>query len=542
MLFRPLLYGESMESRAAPHLYQASRRHDTKGDDMSDTAWNWVALGATVVLFSGLAYLSIRKKAGFSVRVLIATVLGIVVGIAFKGHTDYVAAFGSVWSNAIAAIVVPLLLFSVIAAITNLGESLKLRNIGIKTVVFLLINTLTAALITLGLALLFRVGEGFKFTLPTDYQQREVPAVLDTIVALFPTNLVQNWYSNQVVPVVIFAILVAVAYNSAAKTAKGAAAVKPFKAFVDAGNVVLSKATQIVVGFTPYAVLALIAAAVSNSDVAALLPLVTVLVVAYVAMILQLFIVQPLILSVTTRLSPIPFFKAYWPTGVVAFTSESSIGTIPVTVRNLRSNGVPGDIASFVASLGANLGMPGCAGVWPVLLAVFAVNAQGISYSPAQFLFLVVLALLVSIGTVGVPGTATITATSLFAAAGLPIPFIAISQPISQIVDMGRTALNVAGAVNTAVIVAATEKDLDKDLYYGRKEFEDEDASEDEDAVAAAQPEAKAPVEAPAAGKPSGFGAVKGAFSANLLNFSPASALEGTGEEQCGIKPSRKKD
>lgn len=164
--------------------------------------------------------------------------------------------------------------------------------------------------------------------------------------------------------------------------------------------------------------------------------------------------------------------------------------------------------------------------MWPVLLAVFAVNAQGISYSPAQFLFLVVLALLVSIGTVGVPGTATITATSLFAAAGLPIPFIAISQPISQIVDMGRTALNVAGAANTAVIVAATEKDLDKDLYYGRKEFEDEDASEDEDAVAAAQPEAKAPVEAPAAGKPSGLGAVKGASSANLLNFSPASALE----------------
>ena len=330
---------------------------------MSDTAWNWVALGATVVLFAGLAYLSIRKKAGFSVRVLIATVLGIVVGIAFKGHTDYVAAFGSVWSNAIAAIVVPLLLFSVIAAITNLGESLKLRNIGIKTVVFLLINTFTAALITLGLALLFRVGEGFKFTLPTDYQQREVPAVLDTIVALFPTNLVQNWYSNQVVPVVIFAILVAVAYNSAAKTAKGAAAVKPFKAFVDAGNVVLSKATQIVVGFTPYAVLALIAAAVSNSDVAALLPLVTVLVVAYVAMILQLFVVQPLILSVTTRLSPIPFFKAYWPTGVVAFTSESSIGTIPVTVRNLRSSGVPGDIASslpVLARTSACLDAPAC--------------------------------------------------------------------------------------------------------------------------------------------------------------------------------------
>lgn len=404
---------------------------------MSDTAWNWVALGATVVLFAGLAYLSIRKKAGFSVRVLIATVLGIVVGIAFKGHTDYVAAFGSVWSNAIAAIVVPLLLFSVIAAITNLGESLKLRNIGIKTVVFLLINTFTAALITLGLALLFRVGEGFKFTLPTDYQQREVPAVLDTIVALFPTNLVQNWYSNQVVPVVIFAILVAVAYNSAAKTAKGAAAVKPFKAFVDAGNVVLSKATQIVVGFTPYAVLALIAAAVSNSDVAALLPLVTVLVVAYVAMILQLFIVQPLILSVTTRLSPIPFFKAYWPTGVVAFTSESSIGTIPVTVRNLRSNG---SARRYRVLRCQSWREPRHA--WMrrrVARAARCVRSE----RPGNF----VLARPVPVPggarpacvhrhSGPVPGTATITATSLFAATGLPIPFIAISQPISQIVDM----------------------------------------------------------------------------------------------------------
>ncbi|NMM99763.1 sodium:dicarboxylate symporter [Bifidobacterium sp. DSM 109958] len=515
---------------------------------MSDTAWNWTALAVTVVLFAGLGYLSVRKKAGFSARVLIATALGIVVGVAFKEHTDYVAAFGDVWSNAIAAIVVPLLLFSVIASITNLGESLKLRSVGLRTVFYLTLNTFTAALITLGLALLFRVGQGFQFTMPTDYKQREVPEVLDTIVALFPTNLVKNWYSNQVVPVVIFAILVAVAYNQAARTDKGAAAVRPFKAFVDAGNVVLSKATQIVVGFTPYAVLALIAAAVSNSDVAALLPLLTVLVVAYIAMIIQFFVVQPAILAAAAHVNPLPFFKAFWPTGVVAFTSESSIGTIPVTVRNLRANGVPGDVASFVASLGANLGMPGCAGVWPVLLAVFAVNAQGIAYTPAQFLFLVVLALLVSIGTVGVPGTATITATSLFAAAGLPIPFIAISQPISQIVDMGRTALNVAGAANTAVIVAATEKELDEDLYYGRKEYVDEEASDEEIAgkveAVAVGASAAAPVSAAASQQSASAAApASGIFSqsnGNLLNFSPASALEGTGgDDQCGIHPGK---
>ena len=167
--------------------------------------------GRTVVLFAGLAYLSIRKKAGFSVRVLIATVLGIVVGIAFKGHTDYVAAFGSVWSNAIAAIVVPLLLFSVIAAITNLGESLKLRNIGIKTVVFLLINTFTAALITLGIGPAVPRGRGLQV-----HAAHRLPAARGARCARHDCGAVPDEPRPELVfqpgrAVVIFAILVAVA-------------------------------------------------------------------------------------------------------------------------------------------------------------------------------------------------------------------------------------------------------------------------------------------------------------------------------------------
>ncbi|WEV59098.1 dicarboxylate/amino acid:cation symporter [Bifidobacterium sp. ESL0728] len=556
---------------------------------MTAITWNWLALGVSVLLFAGLAVLSRTKKAGFSARVIIATVLGIAMGLIFKGHTDYVAAFGTVWSNAIGAIVVPLLLFSVIASITNLGSSLRLKNIGVKTVVFLLLNTLTASLITLGLALAFGVGKGFDVAMPQHYQAKHVPAVLDTIVGLFPSNLVANWAANQVVPVVIFAILVALAYNAAASTPKGEAAVKPFKTFVDAGNVVLSKATQIVVGFTPYAVLVLIAAAISNSNLVALLPLLLVLVVAYIAIALQMFVVQPAILGVTTRTNPLRFFKFFWPAGVVAFTSESSIGTIPVTVRQMRKGGVPDDIASFVASLGANLGMPGCAGVWPTLLAVFAVNSLNMHYTPLQYLLLVALTLLVSIGTVGVPGTATITATSLFAATGLPIAFIAIAQPISQIVDMGRTALNVAGATNTAFIVAATEHQLDRDLYDGRKEFVDSDLDTDALDAGAKQDSAKVPAgvsasaatgdataeDAEAVAGPSGSGTDTDAdtsaqldatqnnpnaqpavdanaartstatasplhlsAASNLLSFSPSAALDGQGDDMCGLRPS----
>lgn len=567
---------------------------------MTATIWNWLALGVTILLFAGLAVLSRTKKAGFSARVIIATVLGIAMGLIFKGHTTYVAAFGTVWSNAIGAIVVPLLLFSVIASITNLGSSLRLKNIGVKTVVFLLLNTLTASLITLGLALAFGVGKGFDVAMPQHYQAKHVPAVLDTIVGLFPSNLVANWAANQVVPVVILAILVGLAYNAAASTAKGEAAVKPFKTFIDAGNVVLSKATQIVVGFTPYAVLALIAAAISNSNLIALVPLLLVLVVAYIAIALQMFIVQPAILGVTTRTNPLHFFKFFWPAGVVAFTSESSIGTIPVTVRQLRKGGVPDDIASFVASLGANLGMPGCAGVWPTLLAVFAVNSLDMHYTQLQYLLLVALTLLVSIGTVGVPGTATITATSLFAATGLPIAFIAIAQPISQIVDMGRTAVNVAGAANTAVIVAATEHQLDRDLYDGRKEFVDSDLDTDaeqdsattiaangtsttvnsaeaatnivedetnvdtsvsaqlnteqnntasqsavnasENAASAAEVQTSTSERSAALSSAASSPSLNLSEASNLLSFSPSAALDGQSDDTCGLRSSDDKD
>ncbi|HCA74802.1 MAG TPA: dicarboxylate/amino acid:cation symporter [Bifidobacterium sp.] len=501
---------------------------------MSDVAYNWLALGVAAVLFAGLAWLSVSKKAGFTPRVLLATVLGIVFGIVFKGHVDFVNAVGTVWSNVISAIVVPLLFFSIIASITNLGESVRLKSIGVKTVFFLLLNTATAALLTLAIAQSIHLGRGFAYKLPTNYEKHEVPAVLDTIVALFPHNLADSWVNNQVVPIVLFAILVAVAYNSANVTAKAHEAIAPFKTFIDAGNVVLSKATQIIVGLTPYAVLALIAAAVSNSDIATLLPLVTVLIVAYIVMALQFFVVQPLLLAGVTRLNPIYFFKAFWPAGVVAFTSESSIGTIPVTVRQLRSAGVPGEVSSFVAGIGANLGMPGCAGVWPVLLAVFAVNAQGLNYSAGQYLFLVVLAVLVSIGTVGVPGTATITATSLFTAVGLPVPFIAITQPISQIVDMGRTALNVSGAANTAVIVAKTEKLLDDDLYYGRKQFDDEEEIA-EDVEASDARSAQPATSDSESGKNESGSTFAFSASTNVLNLSPNSVLEGQGEDLCGI-------
>lgn len=267
----------------------------------------------------------------------------------------------------------------------------------------------------------------------------------------------------------VFCILVAISYNKIA--AKKPEEVAPFKKFIDAGDVVMGRVVSYVISFTPYAVLSLIARAVSRSSPADLVPLLSVLVLAYVLCAIQAFVVEGALIKTVGKLDPVQFFKGVWPAGTVAFTSQSSVGTIPVTVNQLTKKlGVNEDIAAFGASLGANLGMPGCAGVWPTLLAVFTIHLLGIDYTPVQYAFLVVLAVVVSIGTVGVPGTATITATALFAAAGLPVEAIILLSPISSIADMARTATNVVGAAAATTLVAATEGQLDKAVYNGEVE------------------------------------------------------------------------
>ena len=244
----------------------------------------------------------------------------------------------------------------------------------------------------------------------------------------------------------------------------------PFKNFIDSANKLMFVVVEFVIDLTPFAVLSLIANAVSTYGAKELIPLLGVLVLAWVLCAIQMFLIDGALIRFVGGLSPIRFFRGFWPAQVVAFTSQSSVGTIPVSVKQLVSRlGVNEDIASFVAALGANLGMPACAGIWPTLLAVLAINIFDIPYSIGQYVFLIVLTLIVSIGTVGVPGTSTVTTTALFTAAGLPVEIIVLLVPISSVVDMMRTATNVTGAATAAVLVAKSEQLLDREVYDQKK-------------------------------------------------------------------------
>lgn len=164
------------------------------------------ALALTAVFFALLYYLHKKKQVDFGVRTILAVGLGLIVGLAFKGHHTYVAAVGTIYAHVVSAVVIPLLIFSIISSITNLGNSVRLKQIGLKTVFFLVLNTFIASLITLIAGVATNIGSGVQYELATDYTAKKVPTFVDTVISLFPQNLAAHWSNGEVVPIVVFCI------------------------------------------------------------------------------------------------------------------------------------------------------------------------------------------------------------------------------------------------------------------------------------------------------------------------------------------------
>lgn len=422
---------------------------------------NWLALLSVFVIFGLLHYMN-KKGVSFLVRVLTATFLGGVIGLIFAGHTEYVQPIGRIYANLLRAVVTPLLLFSVIKTVVSLNDLESLSSIGGRTMAALSVHNVLGTIGAIVFALLFNIGSGANVTIPTDAEIAEVPAFTDTIISFFPSNFIGHMAENQVLPVIVFAALIGVAIL----LVDDRESVAPFVSFIEAGDKVMFQLVSIVTKFTPYAVLSLIANRIGTMDVESMQSLLIVLVTAFVATFFHSFVTTTGINAVLGKVNPLPFLKKFMPAWLIGFSTQSSTGAIPANVEAQTKMGVPDSVASFAASIGSTFGMPGCAAIWPTIIVMFTVNAMNINYGITDYLQLILICLLVSAGTAGVPGVATIVATSVMTALGLPVEMVILMTPISAIVDMGRTATNVKAAGSAGLVVAAQTDALDKDLYY----------------------------------------------------------------------------
>lgn len=415
-------------------------------------------LAIVLSILATYAIYKIRKITNkFSFATLTALTLGVVLGIIFKENILFLDTVGKAYMSLIKMIVVPLVVTSLITSIVRLENLDTLKSIGLKTFTVLLGTTGAAAFIGIIVASSLNLGQGLSFIGAENFKAREIPGFSKVLIDMLPSNPLAAIVENKIIPIVIFSMFIAIALVIEDNTNKEKA--KPFKDFILSAYDIVLRITKMVLRIIPYGVFALIATAAAKNGMDTLMSLIWVILAVYIAAFLQfLFVYTPLI-SFVARMNPLKFFKGIFPAQVVAFTSQSSYGTLPVTIKSLVEGvGVSENIASFVAPLGSTIGLNGCGGFYPAIVAIFAANVFNVELTSYSYILIVLTAIISSIGIAGVPGSATMSTTVMLAALGLPIEALAMVIAVDSIIDMIRTATNVTGASVAALIVDQTEK------------------------------------------------------------------------------------
>ena len=404
--------------------------------------------------------MSQKKSMNLGVKILIGLVLGIVVGAIFWATmgaeaagaftAKYIKPFGDIFVNLLKFIVVPLVLLSIMDGVIQMGDIKKVGKIGWKTVAYFLVTTAIACVIGLVIASAFKgsfpmlqLAEG------AEYEAKSAN-LMDTIVNIFPNNAINPLSTSAMLQIIFIALIFGCGVLVAGE--KG----KPFGDFISSFNEVTQRVMSFILAVSPYGVFALMVWVVAAQGPKILGSLGLVLLAAYIGYIIHVLLVYTLSVKVFAKMSPLYFFKKIFPAAAFAFTSTSSVATLPITKECCDEMDVEGDISSFVLPLGATINMDGTA-IYQCVAAIFLAKCVGIDLTLGQMVMIVITATLASIGTAGTSGAGMIMLAMVLEAVGVPTTFIGIIYGIDRLFDMGRTTLNIIGDASCAVCVNAWE-------------------------------------------------------------------------------------
>lgn len=397
-------------------------------------------------------------------QIVVGLVLGIVVGCvlnmtgnaAIAGTIKYI---GTVFLSLIKMLIVPLIFVSLVCGMASIGDIARMGRIGLKAIVFYLLTTAFAITIGLVLGTLFQPGVGIDLGTAVAMEAKAAPSFLDQLVAIVPKNPIAAAADGKVLQIIFFAILFGLSINLVGEVGK------PVRDFFESLNSVVLKLTEIVISFAPYGVFALMAWVAGTYGLDLLLPLGTVIAALYIGCILHAIFVYGGLITVLGRLNPVRFFQGIVEPQIVAFTSTSSSGTLPVTMTAVQKNlGVNRSVASFTLPLGATINMDGTA-MYQGVAALFVAQAFGVDLGMSEYVTIILTATLASIGTAGVPGAGLVMLSLVLSSVGLPLEGVAIIAGIDRILDMARTSLNVTGDAACTVLIAKSENELELAAY-----------------------------------------------------------------------------
>ena len=396
-----------------------------------------------------------KRKLSLAAWIFIGLFLGILAGLGMTGcpeiAEEYIKPFGTLFLNLIKFIVVPIVLFSIMTGVISMKDIRKVGSIGGKTVVYYMCTTAFAVFIGLLVANLFKGSFVQLSTTGLEYEAKEAPGFLETLLGIFPSNIITPMADATMLQVIVTALLFG--FGTIMAGEKG----QKFADFVESANEVSMQIMAMIIKLSPVGVFCLIVPVVAANGPQILGSLAMVLLVAYICYILHAVLVYSLTVKGLGGLSPAAFFKGMMPAMVMAFSSASSVGALPLNLECVQKLGAKKEVASFVLPLGATINMDGTA-IYQGVCAVFIASCFGIHLTLAQLLTIILTATLASIGTAGVPGSGMIMLAMVLQSVGLPIEGIALVAGVDRIFDMGRTTVNITGDAACAIVVSKMEE------------------------------------------------------------------------------------
>ena len=406
-----------------------------------------------------------------TVRILIGMAAGVVVGLAVQAFTsddhwiqtvlvqDVFDAGGKVFIASLRLMVVPLVLVSLVCGSSSLVDGASMGRLGGKSIGLYLFTIAVAISLALGLALLISPGEGGSAGRAFEYTPRPSPGLKETFLNIFPTNPVQAMADGKMLQIIVFALLLGTALGRS-----GDAGQRVRSLFVDL-NGVLMRLIVMLISLAPFGVFFLMAKLFSEVGWRDIIELGKYFLTVILVLVIHASIVYPTLLMWLAKTNPLKFYQKMREPMLFAFSTSSSGATLPVTLRTVEKKlGVDNSIASFSVPLGATINMDGTA-IMQGVATVFIAQYFHVDLVFTDYLMVILTATMASVGTAAVPGVGLIMLTMVLTQVGLPVEGIALIIGVDRLLDMTRTAVNVAGDAMVATTVAHSEKKLDRSVF-----------------------------------------------------------------------------
>ena len=378
----------------------------------------------------------------------------------FNGIEKYLFNLGGqIFKNLLLLIVVPLVFFSLVSGISSLSNMVKLGSIASKTIMLYLMTTAFAVIIAIFFGWVFNIsgyeGEVGSFNAPSGET-----SLYDTVLRVFPNNIFGAFVENNMLGIVFISILFGIALNLTDDLTDKLS--KNFEKL----NIVFMKIVLIIMSFAPIGVFCLMGSYVMDHGLNIFGDLIQYVLILIFVLFFHLIFTYSIILKIFANLNPIIFFKKMRNVALFAFSTSSSAATIPVTLKTVTDDlGVKKDVSSFVVPVGATINMDGTA-IMQGLATMFIASTAGVDLSMIEYMQIVLLAMVASIGAAAVPSAGTITLALILSSLGLPLDAIGLILAVDRILDMIRTSVNVTGDSAIACIVGNSENLLNKEVFY----------------------------------------------------------------------------